>query len=50
MKKKAYEKPTVIVVELHHHRTSLLQTSGVPDYDDWLGNAPGIGKDGNHSA
>ena len=54
MKKKIYEKPTMIVVELQH-RTCLLQASGEqqPDaeyYDDWLGFAPGISKDGNHSA
>ena len=54
MKKKTYEKPTMKVVELQH-RTCLLQASATPpnevsDYDDWLGFAPGISKDGNHSA
>ena len=60
MKKKTYENPTMKVVELQH-RTCLLQASGEqpesdeqqPDaeyYDDWLGFAPGISKDGNHSA
>ena len=55
MKKKIYEKPTMTVVELQH-RTCLLQASGeqppenVSDYDDLLGFAPGISKDGNHSA
>ena len=54
MKKKIYEKPTMTVVELQH-RTCLLQASAtppeqVPDYDDLLGFAPGISKDGNHSA
>ena len=42
------------VVELRH-KTCLLQASAtppeqVPDYDDLLGFAPGISKDGNHSA
>ena len=41
MKKRAYKKPSMRVVELQH-RTCLLQASGtppneVPDYDDWLG-------------
>lgn len=55
MKKKIYESPTMTVVELQH-RTCLLQASGeqqpenVEDYNDWLGFAPGISKDGNHSA
>ena len=55
MKKKTYEKPTMTVVELQY-RTCLLQASGeqppenVADYDDLLGFAPGISKDGNHSA
>ncbi len=62
MKKKIYEKPTMTVVGLQH-RTCLLQASGeqqpesgeqqpedVPYYNDWLGYAPGIDKDGNHSA
>ena len=44
MKRKAYQKPTMTVVELQY-RTCLLQTSGttsntppenVPTYDDWL--------------
>jgi hypothetical protein len=40
MKKRAYEKPTMTVVELQH-RACLLQASGEqqPDavyYDDWL--------------
>ena len=39
MKKKAYEKPSMTVVELKH-RTCLLQGSPTPpespDYDDWL--------------
>ncbi len=40
MKKKAYEKPSMRVVELQH-RTCLLQASGtppneIPDYDDWM--------------
>jgi hypothetical protein len=40
MKKKAYEKPSMRVVELQH-RTCLLQASGtppneIPDYDDWI--------------
>ena len=38
--KKAYEKPSMRVVELQH-RTCLLQASGtppneIPDYDDWM--------------
>ena len=41
MKKKAYEKPSMRVVELQH-RTCLLQASGtppneVPDDDGWFG-------------
>ena len=42
MKRKAYQKPTMTVVELQY-RTCLLQTSGeqqpenVPTYDDWMG-------------
>ena len=41
MKKRAYEKPSMRVVELQH-RTCLLQASGtppneIPDYDGWLG-------------
>ncbi|WP_143010102.1 hypothetical protein [Prevotella communis] len=41
MKKRAYKKPSMRVVELQH-RTCLLQASGtppneIPDYDDWLG-------------
>ena len=41
MKKIAYEKPSMRVVELQH-RTCLLQTSQtppneIPDYDDWFG-------------
>ena len=42
MKRKAYQKPTMTVVELQY-RTCLLQTSdtntppeNVPTYDDWL--------------
>jgi hypothetical protein len=58
MKKKIYEKPTMTVVELQH-RTCLLQATGTPsntppedvqEFDGMLGYAPGIGKDGNHSA
>ena len=41
MKKIAYERPSMRVVELQH-RTCLLQTSQtppneIPDYDDWFG-------------
>ena len=45
MKRKAYQKPTMTVVELQY-RTCLLQTSdtpsntppeNVPTYDDWMG-------------
>ena len=41
MKKRAYEKPSMTVVELQH-RACLLQSSGTPpeeihDYDDWMG-------------
>ena len=41
MKKRAYKKPSMRVVELQH-RTCLLQASEtppneIPDYDDWLG-------------
>ena len=40
MKKRAYEKPSMRVVELQH-RTCLLQASSTPpeeihDYDDWM--------------
>ena len=40
MKKRAYKKPSMRVVELQH-RTCLLQASGtppneIPDYDDWM--------------
>lgn len=42
MKRKAYQKPTMTVVELQY-RTCLLQASdttppeNVPPYDDWMG-------------
>ena len=41
MKKRAYKKPSMRVVELQH-RACLLQASGTPpeeihDYDDWMG-------------
>ena len=41
MKKRAYKKPSMRVVELQH-RTCLLQKSQtppneIPDYDDWFG-------------
>ena len=40
MKKRAYEKPSMRVVELQH-RTCLLQASStppeeIPEYDDWM--------------
>ena len=49
MKKKAYEKPSMRVVELQH-RTCLLQASStppeeIPDYDDWLGTRRSNGED-----
>ena len=55
MKKKAYEKPTCSVYELKHS-TMILCASPTdtppdgPEYDDWLGYAPGIGKNGNRLA
>ncbi|MCR5159670.1 MAG: hypothetical protein K6D37_11180 [Prevotella sp.] len=49
MKKKAYEKPSMRVVKLHH-KTCLLQVSQtppneIPDYDDWLGARRSNGED-----